>query len=218
MTSSCHADTRFTMQRAAAVASRRSELALPVAVADAPLLEPPAVPAAAQEGSAPEPPLPTRVRGKGCGRPCMGQRPSVVRRTTRIGRAFFIAQTREISGERTYLGSFDTHETAMEACLAYMNTGEKSPHLQPGRPKGEWSQRSPEERRAYHREKQKEYTQRSREKQKGTVPQRHRAAMVPPSPRPPRNSRVAGSGAPAPSAEFLAARLEMLKAAYRRTA
>lgn len=196
MSTTCRADRIPLFERAAAVASRRSELALPVAVADAPpmeLIEAPVavapVPdtAEARFEAEPEPRATTRGRQK------LAQRASVVRRRSTNGKEFLLAQVRTPAGRRIYLGVCRSEEEGLAKCHRYMTTGRKPPKQQTG-PKTGSKRKNPAT---------------------GT---RVTAARGPLSPRPPRNSRAYGSGAPAPSAEFLAARLEMLKAAYRRTA
>lgn len=143
MSTSCQADRRFTMERAAAVASHRAELALPVRVVDAepfrlheePVPEPDC--ARIRFEAVPEPRATTR------GRPKLAQRASVVHRRNTNGKEFLLAQVRTPSGQRIYLGVCQSKEHGLAICHRYMETGERPPKQATGPKTGSKKRQQP---------------------------------------------------------------------------
>lgn len=145
---SCLADRRFTYDHAAAVASHRAELALPVRVADAPPLEliqipPVAVAPVAETAEArfeAEPELRATTRG----RPHLAQRASVVRKKNTNGKEFLLAQVRTPAGRRIYLGVCQSKEEGIAICRRYMATGVRPPKQATGPKAGSKKRQQPE--------------------------------------------------------------------------
>lgn len=225
----CNADRRDLFDRAAQLAAHRAELAHPVRVADAPPLEiPETAPAAPQPPTrqrkaklAPEP-----YSGAPRGRPRLTVgRPNICRRHNAAGETVYAAHVREVGGAVTYIGRYKNKYQALFDCRMYMESGVKPPPKQRGPKIGAAKRRRDTRQTLPELEAEITADLDAIKRVRAMAAELQRSALPVSAPSAGQHSGKATQGAPranlepAPmTPEQRAARLDALKAAWRRTA